>query len=62
MGELIEKNELGLNNLPSDCNKLAENIVQFFDTKLLNKYKNKAINFTSKFGDNKIVYKKYLEN
>ncbi|MFY7732905.1 MAG: glycosyltransferase family 4 protein [Bacteroidia bacterium] len=61
MSELIEKNDLGLNNLPGDFNKLAENIVQLFDNDLLNLYRKNAINFTSKFGDNKIVYKNYIE-
>ena len=62
MSELIEKNNLGFNNMPGDYKKLSENIEIFFDSELLNMYKKNATNFTLTFGDSKTVYKNYVNS
>ncbi len=61
MTELIDRNNLGFNNMPGDYNNLSENIVSFFDLELLKEFKRNAIKFTIECGDSKIVYKNYVK-
>lgn len=57
MADLIEKEELGLNNLEGDWPKLVKNIEVFLNNKsLLEQYKKNALSFASDQGDSNMVY------
>ena len=58
---MIEKNKLGLNNEVGNPFELAENIKFFMHADKLVKYSSNALRYTAKFGDNKKVYKDYVD-
>ena len=57
MAELIEKHDLGMNNMPGDVSRLVENIVKYYnDRDLLEAHSKNALDFTRNYGDTKTVY------
>ena len=61
MAGLIEKEELGLNNLEGDWSKLVENIEVFLDDPtLLAQYKKNALSFASDKGDSTMIYNRLV--
>ena len=61
MWDLIEKNKLGLNNEVGNSKELADNISFFMNNDNLGYYSSNTLIYTSKYGDNKQVYKDYNE-
>jgi glycosyltransferase involved in cell wall biosynthesis len=59
MWDLIEGSNLGLNNEVGNSNELVDNILFFFNKENLVQYSANALKYTSKYGDNKQVYKEY---
>lgn len=61
MAEIIEENEVGMNNLPEEPQKLFENIKLYLeDNNLLEDHKKKALETTKAIGDNKTVYTRFI--
>lgn len=62
MADLIDKHDLGMNNMPGDVERLIENILKYYnDRKLLETHSKNAIEFTREFGDTKTVYGRLVE-